>query len=253
MQTKEAVLQACTIHGNTIKLPDVQLDRKLYMDVANAINLIGGKWKGGKVMGFEFPHDPADLFEQIKGGANRNLKKELQFFETPADLADRLVKLADIEATHSICEPSAGQGAIIKAIFRKLCNHGFVDFFEISNINRDLLKINLGLNFQRVSLMGEDFLKYDEHQTYDRIIANPPFSKGQDMQHIYKMYDCLSDGGRLVSVASKSWQIKGESFKKEKDFKKWLDAHNASVIEVEAGAFKESGTTIPTCIIVIDK
>lgn len=45
MTTKEQVLQNCTIEGNVVKLPSEQLDRKLYQEVAKALELIGGKWK----------------------------------------------------------------------------------------------------------------------------------------------------------------------------------------------------------------
>ena len=44
--TKEQVLQDCTIEGNVVKLPNIQLDRKDYQEVAKALELIGGKWKG---------------------------------------------------------------------------------------------------------------------------------------------------------------------------------------------------------------
>ena len=49
--TKEEVLQKCTVEGNVVKLPNKQLDRKLYQEVAKALELIGGKWKGGIVTG----------------------------------------------------------------------------------------------------------------------------------------------------------------------------------------------------------
>ena len=45
MTTKEQVLQNCTVEGTVVKLPNVQLDRKLYQEVAKALELIGGKWK----------------------------------------------------------------------------------------------------------------------------------------------------------------------------------------------------------------
>ena len=34
MTTKEEVLQNCTVEGTVIKLPNTQLDRKLYQEVA---------------------------------------------------------------------------------------------------------------------------------------------------------------------------------------------------------------------------
>jgi hypothetical protein len=65
MTTNEEVLQNCTVEGTTVKLPNVQLDRKLYQEVAKALELIGGKWKGGKVFGFVFATDPTDLLEIV--------------------------------------------------------------------------------------------------------------------------------------------------------------------------------------------
>ena len=81
MTTKEQVLQNCTVEGTLVKLPNVQLDRKLYQEVAKSLELIGGKWKGGKVFGFVFATDPTDLLNQISNGEKRNLKKEFQFLQ----------------------------------------------------------------------------------------------------------------------------------------------------------------------------
>ena len=91
--TKEEVLQKCTVEGNVVKLPNVQLDRNEYLEVKKALELIGGKWKGGKVFGFVFATDPTDLLAEIANGEKQNLKKEFQFFATPEKLADELVEL----------------------------------------------------------------------------------------------------------------------------------------------------------------
>lgn len=73
---KEEILQQCTVDGLVVKLPEVKLERKLYQEVAKVLELIGGKWKGNKVMGFVFNEDPTELLEQIANGESRNLKKE---------------------------------------------------------------------------------------------------------------------------------------------------------------------------------
>ncbi len=75
MTTKE-VLQQCTVEGNIVKLPAVQLERKEYKEVKKQLELIGGKWKGGKTQGFVFEEDPTELLEQISNGEKRNLKSE---------------------------------------------------------------------------------------------------------------------------------------------------------------------------------
>lgn len=244
LTTKEEVLQNCTIDGKVVKLPNVQLDRKLYQEVAKSLELIGGKWKGGKVFGFVFLIDPTDLLEEIANGEKRNLKKEFQFFATSDNLADELVYLADLQQNDTILEPSAGQGAIIKAI-NKVCDVK-VDCFELMNVNTIVLN-KTGLNF---NLIGDDFFKHNG-KIYSKIIANPPFTKNQDIDHLKEMYKCLGSGGRLVCITSESW-VNG-SQKKQVDFKKWLDEVDAEILDIKKGAFKESGTMVGGKIVVINK
>ena len=242
--TKELVLQKCKVEENVIKLPDIQLERKLYQDIAKSLQLIGGKWKGGKIMGFIFEKDPTDLLSEIANGEKRNLKKEFQFFATPEKLADELVYLADLKKHDTILEPSAGQGAIIKAI-NKVCEVK-PDCYELMDLNTVILnKTNLNFN-----LIGEDFLK-NEGKTYSKIIANPPFTKNQDIDHLKEMYECLSRGGRLVCITSESW-VNG-SQKKQVDFKNWLEKLDAEIIDIEKGSFKESGTMVGGKIVIINK
>lgn len=238
------VLQKSKVEGMIVKLPEGQLDRKIYTEVKNSLELIGGRWKGGKVAGFVFNEDPSGLLEQIANGEKRNLKKEFQFFGTPDHLADRLVELAEVSIEHEVLEPSAGQGAIVRAIHRATHDGRQVSGYELMPVNQTFLSKITGFE-----LLGDDFLSCAKH--FDRIIANPPFAKNQDIDHISKMYDRLKPGGRLVSIAGKHWQI--SSNKKEKAFREWLDEVNAQIEEVDAGEFKESGTTIATVIITIDK
>jgi len=241
---KEEVLQKCTIEGNVVKLPNVQLDRNEYLEVKKALELIGGKWKGGKVFGFVFATDPTDLLNQVINGEKRNIKKEFQFFATPEKLADEIVEIAELEHHDTILEPSAGQGAIIKAI-NKVCEC-VPDCFELMDINITILNKS-GLRF---NLIGDDFFKHNG-KTYSKIIANPPFSKNQDIDHFKKMYECLSLGGRLVCITSESW-VNG-SQKKQVEFKNWLNEIEAELIDIEKGAFKESGTMVGGKIVVVNK
>jgi 16S rRNA G1207 methylase RsmC len=97
--------------------------------------------------------------------------------------------------------------------------------------------------------VGEDFL---EHQNpYDRIVMNPPFEKFQDVDHIRHAYDLLYPGGRLVSVVGEGVFFRRES--KAQDFRSWLEEVGARVEPNPANAFKESGTSVQTRTIVIDK
>lgn len=246
MKTKQDVLQACTVEGMNIKLPPVQLERKLYKDVAKALELIGGKWIGGKVMSFVFPHNPTDLLSQIANGEKRNLKKEFQFFGTPAKLADRLIELANINIGDNVLEPSAGQGAILEAIQRNYTAHRMTAI-ELMPTNCDIMRMN------GKHVIEGDFLKLAKtmYGQFDKVIANPPFSKNQDIDHIIQMYLCCKKGGKIITISGKHWQHANE--KKCQQFKEWLNEVGAEITEIEAGEFKESGTNIATCIIIINK
>jgi hypothetical protein len=249
MKNKEEVYAACRIEGMVIKLPDVQLERKLYMEVAKGLEIAGGKWKGGKVGGFVFGENPEPLLELLKIGEGVNYKKEYQFFETPESVVDFMVGLVDLvpDGKTRILEPSAGQGAIVKGI-RKLFGEVTVDCFELMELNRMKLKAVPG-----VRLMGEDFemeAKYF-YKSYDLIIANPPFSKNQDIDHIREMYACLASGGQLISVASTHWKLSNN--RKEREFRDWLEFLGAEEFPIEPGRFKESGTMVGSVILEIVK
>lgn len=250
--TKEEVLQNCTIEGNIVKLPNEQLERKLYQDVAKSLELIGGKWKGGKVFGFVFNEDPTELLNQIANGEKRNLKKEHQFFATPSHIAEWLVDLANIKDDNIIIEPSAGQGAIMDAILAKHPNNKLF-YCENMPTNITILqkKYNSIDNIFKLNPLNDDFLELKSDNQFDVVIANPPFTKNQDIDHIKKMYDVTRNGGRIISIASKHWQISNN--KKEADFRDWLDNVGAEIQSIDAGAFKESGTMISSCIIIINK
>jgi 16S rRNA G1207 methylase RsmC len=116
-------------------------------------------------------------------------------------------------------------------------------------VNQTILSKIKNINFRCDDFMYPNSLSYINK--YDRIIANPPFTNNQDIDHIRQMYDFLKPGGRVVSIASKHWTFSNN--KKETEFRDWLDKVNAEVQDVDAGAFKESGTNISTCIIIINK
>ena len=240
------VLKQCTIEGNVVKLPNIQLDRKEYTDVKKKLELIGGSWKGGKVAGFVFKEDPTELLTSIQNGDNRNTQKEYQFFPTPSEIADLVIDLAYIDENNSVLEPSAGQGALIEAL-NKTGVKVNVDCYELMPINQKILEDKV----KNANLIGENFLEAPVAKKYDRIIANPPFNKGQYMEHTYKMYELLEEEGILVVLLPLSWRY--NSNKKEQAFKHFIEEHMEYEQFIERGSFKSSGTMIETEVVVLSK
>lgn len=246
MNTVQEVLDASRIDGNNVYLPDVQLERKLYTDVNKKLTGIGGKWNR-KAKAHVFSSDPTELMGRVLNGEKINLKKDFQFFETPQELADQLVEHAEIESHHHVLEPSAGQGAIIEAIIRA---HGYMNISAIELMQQNIDFLNQQA-FGEIKIMGGDFLDYSPYYKLDRIVANPPFTKNQDIDHIRHMYDCLKHGGRLVSVASQHWALGTEQ--KCQDFRHFLSLVDANVLDIDRGTFQASGTMVGGHIIIIDK
>ena len=235
----EAVLSECrtTADGKVVRLPDTQLDKKTYAGVKLKLEKIGGKWNT-QAGAFVFQKDARELLERVKDGENVNIQKEFQFFETPSTLAGKVVKMADIKEKHLSLEPSAGRGRIAELM------SGEVHVCEFMKDNAEYLK-------GKYEIVGTDFLEYEAAGVYDRIVANPPFTKNQDIDHVMHMFDCLKSGGRLVSIMSTSW-VNGNQ-NKQKEFRAFLEKMDAHTEEFEAGEFKESGTSIATMIVMIDK
>lgn len=244
----EEILKGCTVEGNVVKLPPGKLERDVYTKIAKALEDIGGKWNR-KHQGFLFKSDPSLLLTEQANGGNRNLKQEFQSFFTPPDLAKEVVPYLWVEKGMRVLEPSAGTGNLVKAVFEEF---KFLKEIAVCELNqeyeRELEKI------QGVSVIASDFLSLDEKMWggyFDRIIANPPFTKGQDIKHIYHMYKMLKPGGRMISFASTGWTWAEKN--PGKAFREWIDLVEGSVVNLGEGRFKSSGTLIETCYIEIDK
>ena len=200
----EEILKHCTLENNILKLPQVQFNKKSYAEAKKWIEEAGGSWQGGKIQGFTFPFNPERVFSMLKEGKRCNLQQDYQFFETPADVADWLVMLAGgIYEDDTVLEPSAGRGALIKAIHRA-CPSVTVECYELMPENREFLH-----TLSNVILLDEDFTK-DSVGSYTKIIANPPFTGNQDIEHVRLMYDRLEEGGTLAAITSQHWKFASE-------------------------------------------
>jgi len=254
METKEEVLKQCTIKGKLVKLPDVQLERPLYLQVSTTLQKIGGAWNK-KEQGFLFPHDPTDLVAQVAGGVKRNLQKEFQSFYTPKGLSDHMIGLAFPSARLkkppvTFLEPHAGEGALIHAAHRNGCKNLYW-YCELDTTKHELLE-NISDDGRLICNNFLDIKKYKQKNLlFDIIIANPPFAKNQDIDHIRMMYEVCAPGGRIVTVCSNHFRI--VSTKKEKEFERWLNNLNSNIDDLPQDTFKESGANVASCLITIDK
>lgn len=231
------VLADAEVSGNTLKLT-AQLDRALYIKVDKVLKALGCKWNrktGNHVSNVNIEEK---LEQAIQSGEYTDEKKEYQFFPTPAAIADQLVELACLQDGDVVLEPSAGHGAILDAIVRSGVEWGCVHVVELNPDSVAKLEENWGV-------YEGDYLNWTNNiMMPDVIIANPPFTKQQDIDHVNKMLD---DAKRTV-VSIMSASVLWRDNKKAVEFRERVESLGGEFIELPEGAFKESGTLIKTVI-----
>lgn len=127
------------------------------------------------------------------------------FFPTPLHVVEDMLDYSGIQPGDEVLEPSAGGGAIADVIRKRYPDA------RLSVIERHLTLQDL-LRAKGHRLVGEDFLRWplqmDQAMSvparFDVIAMNPPFERYQDIDHVRHAYDCLAEGGRLVSIVSES-------------------------------------------------
>ncbi len=244
-----SLLAECKVEGDTLFLPDRQLDRPTYLALNKVLEAMGGKWNR-KAKGHIFSHgDPSALLESVVlTGDVIDAKKTFQFFPTPRAIAERLCAWADLNCDSVVLEPSCGRGDLADVIYEN-----GVKSLDCVELNSDMQKYLADKPYP-VSL-GTDFLEFaKEHRAdskWTRIVMNPPFSKQQDIDHIMAAYDLLLPGGILASVVSASPFFRSDA--KSEQFRFFLFSVKAEVVELDEGAFKESGTMVRANLLRIHK
>lgn len=195
-----------------------------------------------------------------------------QLFASPAPVADRVILRADIRAGHRILEPSAGSGALLRAINPALRASCLLNAVEINETLAGALRIS----YPSALVCGADFFDaVPESRTYtagkfplglfNRIVMNPPFADRADVKHVRHAVTFLAPRGRLVSVMLHG----GDEFRPElsgedpgtsrracavAELRAFVESRGLamSVEELPAGSFAAQGTNVRTVLITID-
>lgn len=155
-------------------------------------------------------------------------KVGIDFFPTPANVAQRMARLAGISKGTRVLEPSAGNGNLADAA---KAAGGEVDVIEISSQLRDILTA------KGYTVVDHDFDGFTPEQPYQAILMNPPFSARKDASHIMRAFGMLASGGRLVAIAGEGVFFGQDQ--KAVAFRAWLETHNATVEKLDGGTFKD--------------
>lgn len=172
------------------------------------------------------------LRSNIEQGVTTPVFSSDNLFVTPAWLAQKIMALADIQPGHTVLEPSAGTGNLL----RELPTDISVTACEISN----QLCGHIYRTFPQVRIIQGDFMDQSPG-TFDRIIMNPPFRRRSDLRHIAHARKFLKPGGRLVALCLDGPQRAAAL------------QHDATTWTVIPGAFRAEHTNVSVVLLSIDQ
>ena len=199
----------------------------------------------------------ADRARELERALAGNKNVGIDFFPTPPNVVSRVIELAGVESGMKVLEPSAGTGNIAQAI--RQCG---VEP-HVAEISLPLREILEAKNFK---LAGQDFMGMEPEMdhvdgpgpiegSYDRILMNPPFSNGMDIEHVRHAYRHLKPGGRLVAIMSEGPFFRSD--RKAIEFRDWLDAAQGWSERLPENSFMDrtqlKTTGVASRIVVIDK
>jgi type I restriction-modification system DNA methylase subunit len=214
------------------------LDRKTYLALNKVLESIGAKWSRKDKAHIYDGNVEAKIGEILATGEYTDEKKDIiqkyQFYPTPDDIVGIIAKKANVQEGETVLEPSAGRGAIANRF-------KFIDCIEIMPENRKYLIDN------DYNLVWDDFLTFDK--AYDVIVANPPFTKNQYVDHINHMINLSRK--RILTIAPSS--LLNSSIKKVKALRELIYSLNGTIEELPVGSFKDSGTMVNSVLVYIDK
>jgi predicted RNA methylase len=166
------------------------------------------------------------------------------YYQTPIALAERMARIAGIKPGMTVLEPSAGAGRLADAV-KKIEPGATVQAVEQHATLRQILEK------KGHALIGSDFNELEAPNKFDRVIMNPPFEKGQDMQHVRRAFDKVKPGGKVVAIMGEGAFFRSD--KQATEFRTWLQQQGGRSEKLPAGTFKESGTGVNTRLVTIEK
>jgi len=172
------------------------------------------------------------------------------FFPTPPAVAEKLIEFAQLGCSTCVFEPSAGTGSLIDPTLKRH-PRAKISYCEINCFLLDVLRMKYE-GMANIHFAGRDFEELDPQYFKDRfdgIILNPPFERGQDIDHVLRAHRLLAPKGILAAIVSEGAFCRGD--KKATSFREFIERMGATVVKLGADSFSSSGTAVQCRLIRI--
>jgi len=169
--------------------------------------------------------------EQSNDLFSTEVAKDLQYYPTPSNVINSIVRNDIYIKDKLVLEPSCGCGRIMDAIRD---NGGKVHGIEIDPKRAAEAKAK-GHHVHQAN-----FLEVPPKAEYDLVIMNPPFYGKHYAKHVAHALKFLKDGGTLIAILPATARYDHGLLDG-----RWYD--------LPVGSFKESGTNVNTSVLTIRK
>jgi type I restriction enzyme M protein len=223
-----------------------------------------------------------DAYEYLIGQFASGAGKKAGEFYTPQEVSKILAKIVTTgkHKLKSVYDPTCGSGSLLLRVAREVKDVSNFYGQEMNRTTYNLARMNMilhGVHYRKFYIKQEDTLERPQHgnQTFEAIVANPPFSAEWSANPLFSSDDRFSQYGRLAPGSKADFAFvqhmihhlaengimaivlpHGVLFRGGAELhirkylieqKNFLDA----VIGLPANIFY--GTSIPTCILVFKK
>lgn len=255
-----AVLQHLDYDGLSIRFS--QVSPTLYSEVNEVLTRLGGKWKGGRTKAHVFQEDPTHLIEYVLTTALMPPKNPDAFFPTPNEVARGIMMMSDLD---KLCdddlflEPQAGSGALPDYLQQHASEFLQSDDFaplkpRIHLVEKSPVRCAILRAKGYTNIHQGDFLLYQTDLRFARILMNPPFSvpgaKTAYIDHILHAFTFLAPGGVLTTIAPDHF-IRHDD-QRSQSFLEFVTTNGYFELN-DANAFTETGTSVQTLTIALEK
>jgi predicted RNA methylase len=220
-------------------------------DLLRKVNLLLADYYGEVIGESSEVADPSDM------GPTYHITpaKNFGYFPTSDIITEKLFDISGLVnfKDKRILEPSAGDGAIARMIKK---HEGYdLTCIEIQNSHCATLRE------QGFETLQKDFLecKVSDIGLFDLIIANPPFDRGRDCDHVRHMLSFLKPDGILISIMSASAELSSNS--RAESLRNYINKTCKGLgwdkklffRDLPSGSFSHAGTNVNTVVLALKK
>ncbi|MCR9222856.1 MAG: DUF4942 domain-containing protein [Hyphomonas sp.] len=179
--------------------------------------------------------------------------KDLQFYRTPDELAQRIVDDYPVREGSKILEPSAGDGSFVIPLLKK--GH-IVEAVEYDPTRSSQIIARMQAEgLKEATVRTGNFLAMEPREDFDAVYMNPPFYGTHWVDHVVHAMKFLAPGGHLFAILPATAEI-GTSAR-HKSFHQWMqpydDWYGRAFSDLPAESFAESGTRVQTVLLRLRK